>query len=154
MQERPDRIVTHIGRDGHGVGQIFGEKRPGVHLRRIPYVAPLRVGDNQHIGIALADIFDRPAEALPALRAALLVKGHVRLIADGIGSRRVDDRPVESENGIVLRKQVARNLVHIGIEPHTEKAAFGADLRKKLFGCHIYRINMMHFTHSFLVPFS
>ena len=135
-EERLHRIASHIGRKRHGIDQILRKERPRVHLRRIADVAPLGVGDKKDVGIPLADVADRLFERRPALRAVLLVKGEVRLVAYGIGRRRIDDGAVEGENGIVLGQQMPGKFIGVGVQPHAQEAAFAPDVFEKFVRIH------------------
>ena len=88
----------------------------------------------------LADIADGLFEAGETGGAVLLVKREVRLVADRVGSRGVDDGAVEGELRVGLAAEAGGRLADIGVESHAEEAALAEYGVEKLLAVHVLSV--------------
>ena len=128
-EEGSHAVLAHVGshRDGIDTGTL--EEGLGIHAGGVADVAALCVGDDELVGILLADIFHGFLKHAHALGAHSLVEGEVGLVGHAVALGGVDDCLVEFEDAFcALVGQSLGHLGRIGIEPHAQEAALAQDI--------------------------
>ena len=98
-EERSHAVLAHVGGHGEGIDVEVFEKGARVHGARVADVATLGVGNDEVIGMVLANVRDCLLEGLPSLAAEALVESEVGLIGHAIGGGGVDNGLVEIDDG-------------------------------------------------------
>ena len=112
LKERQHRIFAHIRRYGHRVEVHRFKKGFGVHAGSITNIAAFGVCNGKMgIGQIVEGFFQR----LPAFFAQRFVKSSVQFISDAKIAGRINDLPVELENGIGMPQQVWRQFLQVGV---------------------------------------
>ncbi len=141
-EERLHAVRTHVGSHGEGVDAEIVEEGAGVERRGVADVATLRVGDDQLIGIFLADVGHGLCEHLPTLGSESLVEGGVGLVGHAVGGSGVDDGLIEGEHCLGLAEAAVGDACgefqRVAVESDTEKRALAGDVGDKFLLFHIF----------------
>ncbi len=113
------------------------EKAACIKLRGVADITTLCIGDDELIGILLADIPQSEFKSVPALHPEALVKSEVRLVGYAVGRGSVDNSAVELEDGVFGAEQMLRDLLYICVESDAQHRAFATDVFGKLSAVHI-----------------
>ena len=89
------------------------------------------------LGVVLVEILDGLFERDPSLYTHTLIESEVGFICHTVGCGRIDNRLVESEDGILLFQQVLWNFLDVGVETYAQEGLLGENLFNEFFTCHI-----------------
>ena len=140
FEEGRHAVFTHVGSHGEHIDVVFVEKRASIHFRGVADVATLRIGDDEVVRMAFANVFDGFLEGNHAVSAVRLVEGEIGLVGHAVGCRGVDDGFVELHDGVVQVEQVRRNFLGVGVEPYAKKRFLGENLLNQLFSGHFISV--------------
>ena len=131
-------VLAHIGSHGDSIKIEVLEERTRIKRRGVANVATLGIGDDELIGILLANVADGLLEGDPSFHAKALVESEVGLVSDAVGLSGIDDGLVELEDGILSRQllQVLGNLLDVGVETYAKEGLLLLDLFEKLRTSH------------------
>ncbi len=133
-EERPHRVLAHIGIDRDRIRAVALERLARVRLGGIADVAALRVEDDERGGCALADVADGCLEL--ALFAERAVERDLRLVGGRNIERRVDDAAAERQEGLGIGAQIDGNSRRVRIQTHANQAIGGPLRSIDSFGKH------------------
>ena len=102
-EKRFQGVLSHVGSHGDGIDVEMLKERTGIKRRGVANVAALGIGDDELIGILLANVADSLLEGNSTFYAKLLVESEIRLVGDAIGFSGIDNGLVELEDGILGR---------------------------------------------------
>ena len=132
-------VLAHIGSHGDSIKIEVLEERTRIKRRGVANVATLGIGDDELIGILLANVADSLLEGNPSFHAKTLVESEIGLVGDAIGFGGIDDGLVELEDSVLCRQrlQMFGNLLDVGVETYAKEGLLQLDLFEKLGTCHI-----------------
>jgi len=126
-------------------GNISSKKCTRVELAGVADVAALGAGDDELVGVLLAEVLHRLLEGDPFLHAVCLVEGQIGLVGDSVGYRYVDNRFVKFKDGVetlFLRctlNEVLRHFLQVSVQSHAQEALLTQDILVRLFTCHVFK---------------
>ena len=127
-------VLAHIGSHGDSIKIEVLEERTRIKRRGVANVATLGIGDDELIGILLANVADSLLEGNPSFHAKALVESEIGLVGDAIGFGGIDDGLVELEDSVLCRQrlQMFGNLLDVGVETYAKEGLLQLDLFEKL----------------------
>ncbi len=120
LQERPQRVIPHVGTERHPVGAESAVQRVRVVTRRIADIPPLAIHD--HRNLFRYPLADELQERQP-FGAHRFVEGQIRFVRAHLVRGGIDDPMREVEHPLHGVGILLRHLLRIQVEPQTDHAA-------------------------------
>ncbi len=131
VEERPHRILAHVGSESNGMAVHCVEERAGIACGGVAYVAAFCVGDNELVGVVFAYIGHGIRQRLPSFRAVAFVESGIGLVCHAIGGCGIDYGFVEGQDccrRICVGTKRSGHACGIGVEAYAQEAAFAENV--------------------------